>query len=168
MISVRKALRNAPFIENIPGLHLLALGEAWDAVRVPAEAGFVALTRLRATEDRLGPVLYDRPSQRLYFAVPTGSCGTWGDLPVRLLTSDSWLVAPSPYRVGDWFGGWCELPDDDSLTDPDALRHALRVHSKTVGSMETPPWNPLNVPDSTPTSVVSPPALRHPSAPRRS
>lgn len=24
------------------------------------------------------------------------------------------------------FGGWCELPDDDTLTDPDVLRAALQ------------------------------------------
>ncbi|NUK35064.1 hypothetical protein HRW16_09710 [Streptomyces lunaelactis] len=174
-MSVRKALRIAPLVDNIPGLHLLALGEAWDVVRVRAEAGFVALARLRATEERLGPVLYDRPSQRLYYAVPTGSRATWSDLPVRFLSSGSWLVAPNPYRADDWFGGWCELPNDDALTDPDALRHAIEaLPAETVtrpepaAPKENPRWKPLNAPDWMPTSDGSPRASRLPSGLPRS
>ncbi|WP_246258940.1 hypothetical protein [Streptomyces typhae] len=125
MASVREALRTAPLADNTPGLHLLALGEEWDVVRVPAGPGFLALARLRATEEHLGPVLYDLPSERLYYAVPIGGSGTWRDPSVRLLSAGSWLVAPSPYRADDWFGGWCELPDDSTLTDADALRRAL-------------------------------------------
>lgn len=161
-MSVREALRGAPLVDNIPGLHLLALGGAWNVVRVPAEAGFLALARLRAAEEHLGPVLYDRPSQRLYYAVPTGSRDTWRDLPVRLLSSGSWLVAPNPYRSDEWFGGWCELPHDDTLTDPEALRQALGEQSadeparpETAAPKETPTWKPLNAPDSMPTARLA-------------
>ncbi|MEV0318864.1 hypothetical protein ACIBKX_20550 [Streptomyces sp. NPDC050658] len=173
-MSVREALRGAPLVDNIPGLHLLALGEAWDVVRVPAEAGFLALARLRAAEERLGPVLYDQPSQRLYYAIPTGSRDTWCDLPVRVLSSGSWLVAPNPYRSDEWFGGWCELPDDDTLTDPAALRHALEeqhaetAERPTAEPKESPSWKPPNEPASMPTSDASPHASCLPSALPRS
>ncbi|WP_079152677.1 hypothetical protein [Streptomyces sp. RTd22] len=123
---LREALRAAPLIEDVaPGLHLLAVGQEWDVARVPADAGFLALARLREARERIGPVLYDRPGERLYFAVPTGSRGAWADSPVRLLSKGSWLVAPNPYRCGEWFGGWCELPQDERLTAPDRLRWAL-------------------------------------------
>ncbi|SFN69229.1 hypothetical protein SAMN04487980_102885 [Streptomyces sp. cf124] len=35
--------------------------------------------------------------------------------------------------MDDWFGGWCELPDDNTLTDADVLRDALRHPYVTVG-----------------------------------
>ncbi|MEU8569146.1 hypothetical protein AB0C51_12425 [Streptomyces pathocidini] len=134
-MSLREALRAAPLVDDIPGVLLLEVGHEWDVVRVPAHAGFLALTWLRAAEERLGPVLYDRPSARLYFAVPTGSCGSWTGLPVRLLSKGSWLVAPDPYRSDRWLGGWCELPDDETLTDLQPLRQALeQLHLKGRGS----------------------------------
>ncbi|MFH8986700.1 hypothetical protein [Streptomyces sp. NPDC017940] len=36
---------------------------------------------------------------------------------------------PGPHRADDWFGGWCELPDDSTLTDAEALRRALEEQS---------------------------------------
>ncbi|MER6140847.1 hypothetical protein ABT174_12390 [Streptomyces sparsogenes] len=129
-MSLREALRAAPPVEDVPAVHLLAIGHAWDVVRVSADAGFLALARLRTAEERLGPVLHDRPGERLYFAVPTGSQGAWGGLPVWLLSKGSWLVAPNPYRCDEWFGGWCELPDDERLTAPETLRRALE-HPQT-------------------------------------
>ncbi|MGV9754413.1 hypothetical protein ACWDUC_01080 [Streptomyces tricolor] len=71
-------------------------------------------------------MLYDGPSERLYYAIRTGTAGTWAGLPVRHLSSNSWIVAPGPERIDDWFGGWSELPDDDTLTEADALRAALQ------------------------------------------
>lgn len=94
-------------------------------VRVPNAVGFPALDRLRVTEDRIGPVLHDRRGQQLYYAVPTATEDMWHGLPVRVLGRGSWLVAPSPCRSHEWFGRWCELPADDTLTCPDALRCAL-------------------------------------------
>ncbi|MEV8333033.1 hypothetical protein OG211_21420 [Streptomyces niveus] len=163
---VREALRGAPFIDDLPGLHLLAVGEGWDLVRVPAEAGFLALAWLRTTGEDIGPVLYDRPSARLYFAIPTSTDDTWRDLPVRLLTRGSWLVAPNPYRAHEYFGGWCELPDDNTLTDPEKLRHAL--HRYDPAMEERPLWRPSNAPALTPTSAASPPASPRQSALQRS
>ncbi|MFI6941955.1 hypothetical protein ACIBI4_22010 [Streptomyces sp. NPDC050418] len=163
---LREALRSAPQIGDVPGLYFLAAGGNWDLLRVPAEPGFLALALLRTTGEAIGPVLYDRPGARLYFAVPSGTAGTWRDLPVRLLSQGSWLVAPNPYRADEYFGGWCELPDDDTLTDPEKLRHAL--HQYTVATEERPLWRPSNAPALTPTSAVSPPASRRPSALPRS
>ncbi len=105
-MSLREALRAAPLVEDVPGVHLPKVGDQWDVIRVPADAGFLALARLRAAEERLGPVLYDRPSARLYFVVPTGSRGAWDGLLARLLSNGSWLVAPDPYRSEEWFGGF--------------------------------------------------------------
>ncbi|MGP3923899.1 hypothetical protein [Streptomyces sp. 8N616] len=162
-MSLREALRAAPLVDDIPGVHLLAVGHEWDVVRVPADAGFLALARLREAEERLGPVLYDRPGERLYFAVPTGSRGAWAGLPVRLLSKGSWLVAPSPDRSDEWFGGWCELPDDETLTAPDTLRRALeqpQIDSAPqpviVAREERQEWKPSNALDLTPTSGASP------------
>ncbi|MGW0284246.1 hypothetical protein ACWDXT_14170 [Streptomyces sp. NPDC003236] len=125
-MSVRDALRNAPMVNDVQGLRLLKVGDGWDVVRTSAEIGLLALAYLRCIGTSVGPVLYDRPNGRLYYAVPTGSAASWGDLPVRHLSTNSWLVAPGPELLDDWFGGWCELPDDDTLTDTDVLRAALQ------------------------------------------
>ncbi|MFC7266398.1 hypothetical protein [Streptomyces lutosisoli] len=84
-------------------------------------------------------MLYDRPNERLYYAISAGTVDSWDNLPVRHLSSNSWLVAPDVELMDDWFGGWCELPDDDTLTDADALRAALQhpyvdAHQKAPSS----------------------------------
>ena len=125
-MSVRDALRSAPMVTDVPGLRLLRIGDRWDFVRAPADVGFLALAHLRTTGVPVGPVLYDGPNERLYYAIRTGTTGHWNDLPVRHLSSNAWLVAPGLEPMDDWFGGWCELPDDDTLTDAEALRDALQ------------------------------------------
>ncbi|MBZ3906765.1 hypothetical protein [Streptomyces griseiscabiei] len=125
-MSVRDALRSAPLVNDLPGLRLLRIGDHWDFLRTPADIGFLALAHLRTTGVTIGPVLYDGPNERLYYAIRTGTTDGWSDLPVRHLSSGSWLVAPGLELMDDWFGGWCELPDDDTLTDADALRDALQ------------------------------------------
>ncbi|MFI0139455.1 hypothetical protein [Streptomyces luteogriseus] len=126
-MSVRTALRHAPMVGDIPGLRMLRVGDGWDLVRTSAEVGLLALAHLRAIGAPIGPVLYDGPHERLYYAIRTGTADTdWSDLPVRHLSSNSWLVAPGLELMDDWFGGWCELPDDDTLTDPNLLRDALQ------------------------------------------
>ncbi|MFI5617515.1 hypothetical protein [Streptomyces sp. NPDC051567] len=124
-MSLRQALRRASPVERFPGLRLLPVGEEWDVVRMRAEAGFLALAHLRAAQADLGPVLHDRLSERLYFAVPVDSSASWSGLPVKVLAVGSWLVAPDPNGSDGHTGGWCELPDDETLTDPVALRRAL-------------------------------------------
>ncbi|MGJ5805296.1 hypothetical protein ACSCB1_40320 [Streptomyces europaeiscabiei] len=125
-MSVRNALRSAPTVTDVPALRLLRIGDHWDFVQASADVGFLALAHLRTTGVPIGPVLYDGPNERLYYAIRTGTTGHWKDLPVRHLSSNSWLVAPGLELMDDWFGGWCELPDDDTLTDADALRDALQ------------------------------------------
>ncbi|WP_406414696.1 hypothetical protein [Streptomyces sp. NBC_01614] len=134
-MSVRDALRSAPMVNDVPGLRLLRVGESWDLVRTPAEMGFLALAHLRATGAAIGPVLYDGPNERLYYAIRTGTSGSWNDLPVRHLSINSWLVAPGLELIDDWFGGWCELPGDDTLTDADTL-HAALQHPYIGASLE--------------------------------
>ncbi|MGW6526685.1 hypothetical protein [Streptomyces venezuelae] len=126
---LRDALRAAPPLDDLSGLRLLEAGRGWDVVRVPAQEGFLALARLRDVGEPLGPVLYDRPGDRLYFAVYTGSADSWERLPVRFLSRGGWFVVPRPDHHDEWFGGWCELPGDGTLTDPDVLRRALRAGS---------------------------------------
>ncbi|MFW6692963.1 hypothetical protein [Streptomyces sp. MAR4 CNX-425] len=174
-MSLREALRAAPLVEDVPGVHLLAVGHGWDVVRVPADAGFLALARIRVAEERLGPVLYDRPGERLYFAVPTGSRDAWAGLPVRLLSKGSWLVAPNPHRSEERFAGWRELPDDERLTAPATLRRALeerQINSapqpEIVAREERQEWKPSNAPVLTPTSGASPRASLPRSARHRS
>jgi hypothetical protein len=135
MTSVRDALRSAPMVNDVPGLRLLKVGDGWDLVRTTAEAGLLALAHLRSTGALIGPVLYDGPNERLYYAIAPGPADRWDDLPVRHLSTNSWLVAPGVERLDDWFGGWCELPDDGTLTDADALRTALQ-HPYVVGARE--------------------------------
>ncbi|WP_369186203.1 hypothetical protein [Streptomyces sp. R08] len=125
-MSVRTALRRAPMVGGLPGLRMLRVGDGWDLVRTSAEVGLLALAHLRAIGATIGPVLYDGPNERLYYAIRTGTADRWDDLPVRHLSSNSWLVAPGLELMDDWFGGWCELPKDDTLTDPDLLRAALQ------------------------------------------
>ncbi|MDT0613509.1 hypothetical protein [Streptomyces lancefieldiae] len=137
-MSVREALRSAPLVNDVPGLRLLRVGDGWDLVRTPAAVGFLALAHLRATSTAIGPVLYDGPNERLYYAIDTGTAGSWGDLPVRHLTTNSWLVTPSPPLIDDWFGGWCELPDDETLTDADVLHAALTNPYVTATASEAP------------------------------
>ncbi|WP_406482426.1 hypothetical protein [Streptomyces sp. NBC_01615] len=136
---VREALRSAPMVDDVPGLRLLQVGDGWDLVRTPADIGLLVLAHLRATGAPIGPVLYDRPNERLYYAISAGTVDSWDNLPVRHLSSNSWLVAPDVELMDDWFGGWCELPDDDTLTDADALRAALQhpyvdAHQKAPSS----------------------------------
>ncbi|MFI9835179.1 hypothetical protein ACIHIX_46825 [Streptomyces sp. NPDC051913] len=138
-MSVRDALRRAPTIGDIPGLRLLRVGDGWDLVRTPAEIGFLALARLRASDALVGPVLYDGPNKRLYYAIQTTTADSgWDGLPVRHLSSNSWLVAPGLEVMDDWFGGWCELPDDDTLTGPEALRAALQQACLTAACHKAP------------------------------
>ncbi|MDX3067124.1 hypothetical protein F9278_26145 [Streptomyces phaeolivaceus] len=125
-MSVRDALRSAPMATDVPGLRLLQVGDHWDFVRTPADLGFLALAHLRTTGVPIGPVLYDGPNERLYYAIRTGTTGHWNDRSVRLISNNSWLVAPGLELMDDWFGGWCELPDDETLTDTDALLDALQ------------------------------------------
>ncbi|AKN71111.1 hypothetical protein QR97_15960 [Streptomyces sp. PBH53] len=125
-MSVHEALRSAPLVADAAGLRLLRVGDGWDLVRAPAKIGLPALAHLRAIDAPIGPVLYDGPGERLYYAIRTGTAGTWTGLPVRHLSSNSWIVAPGPERIDDWFGGWYELPADDTLTEADALRAALQ------------------------------------------
>ncbi|MFJ9740111.1 hypothetical protein [Streptomyces sp. NPDC101166] len=105
---------------------MLRVGAGWDLVCTPAETGLLALAHLRATGAAIGPVLYDGPNERLYYAIATGTAEIWSDLPVRHLSTDSWLVAPGPEQKDGWLGGWCELPDDNTLTDVEALHAALQ------------------------------------------
>lgn len=135
MISVRDVLRSAPMVSDVPGLRLLKVGDGWDLVRTSAQTGLLALAHLRTTGASIGPVLYDGPNERLYYAIATGTADRWDDLPVRHLSTNSWLVAPGVERLDDWFGGWCELPDDDTLTDADALRTALQ-HPYVAGAQK--------------------------------
>lgn len=125
-MSVRNALRSAPMVNDVPGLRLLRVGDGWDLVRTPAEMGFLALAHLRATGAVIGPVLYDGPNERVYYAIKPGTAGIWGDLPVRHLSTNSWLVSPGLELIDDWFGGWCELPDDETVTDANTLHAALQ------------------------------------------
>ncbi|SFN69247.1 hypothetical protein SAMN04487980_102886 [Streptomyces sp. cf124] len=92
-MSVRQALACAPMVNDVPGLRLLRVGDRWDFVRAPADIGFLALAHLRATGQPIGPVLYDGPNERLYYAIRTGTAEGWSDLPVRHLSVNSWLVA---------------------------------------------------------------------------
>ncbi|MEU0069767.1 hypothetical protein ABZ027_09545 [Streptomyces sp. NPDC006332] len=137
-MSVRDALRRAPLVNDVPGLRLLKVGDGWDVVRTSAGIGLLALAYLRFIGTSVGPVLYDRPHQRLYYAVPTGTAASWDGLPVRHLSTNSWLVAPGLELLDDWFGGWCELPDDDTLTDAEALRAALQ-HPYVATALEGKP-----------------------------
>ena len=134
---LREALRSALMVNDVPGLRLLQVGGYWDLVRIPADIGFLALAHLRATGAAIGPVLYDKPNERLYYAIRTGTLVSWDDLPVRHLSSNSWLVAPGLELMDDWFGGWCELPDDNTLTDVDTLRAALS-HPYVLAGQEDP------------------------------
>ncbi|MFE5923195.1 hypothetical protein [Streptomyces sp. NPDC056468] len=116
-------------------LPLLRVGAGWNLVRTPAENGFLALAHLRSTGAAIGPVLYDGPNERLYYAIATGTAESWSELPVRHLSTNSWLVAPGMELIDDWLGGWCKLPDDDTLTDADAL-HAALQHSYVSAALE--------------------------------
>ncbi|MFD5536412.1 hypothetical protein ACFWIJ_00785 [Streptomyces sp. NPDC127079] len=135
MTSFRDALRRAPMVEDAPGLRLLKVGDGWDLVRTSAEIGLLALGHLRATGEPIGPVLYGRTNGRLYYAIETGTVGHWENLPVRHLSTNSWLVAPGLEILDGWFGGWCELPDDDTLTDAATLRTVLR-HPYVIAAAE--------------------------------
>nr|WSY52686.1 hypothetical protein OG999_22905 [Streptomyces sp. NBC_00886] len=84
MMSVRDALRSAPVVSDVPGLRLLKVGDGWDLVRTSTETGLLALAHLRGTGTSIGPVLYDGPNERLYYAIAPGAADRWNDPRLRL------------------------------------------------------------------------------------
>lgn len=174
-MSVRDALRRAPMIGDIPALRLLHVGDGWDLVRTPAQIGFLALTHLRATDAPVGPVLYDGPNRRLYYAIQTTTSDSgWDGLPVRHLSRNSWLVTPGLEVMDDWFGGWCEFPTTTRSLGP-LLNHLDRrtrsfrartgVSPFEVGSIEDALPDPGNLPPNC--GRASTPCSPSPSCPHR-
>ncbi|MBW8702027.1 hypothetical protein MBT84_20675 [Streptomyces sp. MBT84] len=123
MTSVRDALRCAPLVEDVPGLRLLKVGDGWDFVRTSAGIGLLALAYLRAAGTPIGPVLYDRTNGRLYYAITTGTAGDWGDLPVRHLSANSWLVAPGLENLDAWSAAGANPTTTPSPTPPPSAPH---------------------------------------------
>ena len=131
-MSVHAALRRAPMIGDIPGLRLLRVGDEWDLIRTSSEVGLLDLAHLRAVGASIGPVLYDGPNERLYYAIQTGTADRWDDLPVRHLSSNSWLVAPG-IRTEVLFSALDNAPYQ-LATDPVSGHHYQRAYAQAVHS----------------------------------
>ncbi|MGX1547221.1 hypothetical protein [Streptomyces adustus] len=105
------------------GMLLLPAGIRWDAVKLPREQGRLAYTRLQNRAVALGPILWDRWRDHMYFLVSTGSAALWPGPNPRLVTTGGWLVAPDPRRPLRR-AVWLPCALDGSLTCPDQLFRA--------------------------------------------
>ena len=134
-MSVRDALRRAPMVNDVPGLRLLKVGDGWDVVRISAQTGLLALAYLRGTGTSVGPVLYDRPNERLYYAIPTGTAASWDDLPdgTSPPTPGSSHQAWSCSTTGSAAGASCPTTTPSPTRTPSAPRsntHTSRLPRK--------------------------------------
>ncbi|GGS16633.1 hypothetical protein GCM10010269_64700 [Streptomyces humidus] len=105
------------------GMLLLPAGIRWDAVKIPGEQGWLAYTRLQNRAASLGPILWDRWLDHMYFLVPTGSAALWPGPNPRLVTTGGWLAAPDPRRPVRR-AVWLPCAPDGRLTRPDQLFRA--------------------------------------------
>jgi hypothetical protein len=106
-------------------------GREWDVVAVaPMAAGLDALAAMRADTRRGYQVLADHLSDRRYVAVPTGSSGTFEDIPgVRVLSSGHQLLTPSTPQDGTIAADWVSHQRGDkppALIAADRLAERLR------------------------------------------
>ncbi|MGW4756229.1 hypothetical protein [Streptomyces chartreusis] len=104
------------------GILLLPAGIRWDAVKVLGEQGRLAYVRLQNRGASLGPILWDRWRDHMYFLVPTGSAALWPGPKPRLITTGGWLATPDPRRAPRR-AVWLCAPEV-SLTRPDHLLRA--------------------------------------------
>ncbi|MEW2405825.1 hypothetical protein ACIPJQ_21370 [Streptomyces griseoviridis] len=140
---------------SVPGLRLLKVGDGWDVVRTSAEIGLLAPACLRGTGISVGPVLHDKPNGRLYHAVPTDSAASWEDLPVRHLSTNSWLVAPgwNGSTTGSADGASCLTTTPSPTRTPSAPRSSTRTSPRpTTKRIPTPASGTRAHAPSTPTA----------------
>jgi hypothetical protein len=117
----------------------LPCGVRWHAARVAGHIGEPVLDRLMADDSQaVGPVLRAARTSALYWLLPVevGARARWSHLPVRVLTSDSYLAAPSPDSHAHKPAGWVRWPEaTGTLTSPDLLAGAVeRELQRTVGA----------------------------------
>lgn len=108
------------------GVMLLAAGIRWDAVKIPAKQGRWVHSRLQGEGAPLGPVLWDRMREQMYFLVPAGFTRLWDGSGVRIVTSGGWLAAPDPCRFLRR-AVWLPCVPDGRLTSPEQLGAAIRA-----------------------------------------
>lgn len=113
---------------------LVAVGGAWDVLRIPDARGLPLFAWLSADPEdrqRLGPVVHSRRSAVTYWLIPTGTVPEAWPADCRLLSRGSWVSLPS-YGLDDRSARWLHLPDDDTqLTGATWLAAALDTTRST-------------------------------------
>ncbi|MCC9307660.1 hypothetical protein LN042_11195 [Kitasatospora sp. RB6PN24] len=107
---------------------LLPCGVRWHAVRMAGHIGKPVLDRLLSDGASVGPVLRAGRTGALYWLLPVevDARARWAQLPVRLLTSSSYLAAPSPDSHAHEPAGWVHWPEvTGTLTSPELLATAI-------------------------------------------
>ncbi|MFI0827325.1 hypothetical protein ACH4Q7_23035 [Streptomyces roseolus] len=98
-----------------------AVGEEWDAVRVPRDVGRLALDILGP---RSGAVIEDGTA--FYWLLPVGSTDGWDLATTRALPAGTTLAVPLARRTVGPGPHWRICPGDDRLLTPaDVLRAAV-------------------------------------------
>jgi hypothetical protein len=110
---------------------------ACDLVTVPARQGLEAVDILRrAAAPEVGPVLHDGVRDTLGFLVPPGTADRW-DLPGSACTRTAGRGLRIPVEPPVRGSGWLLPPgDEDTVTDPEALRAALGEAARLIAAAD--------------------------------
>jgi len=106
---------------------LLPVGVDWDCARTPAALGMPVLDRLLAEPcdaAMLGPVLWDREADLLYWPVQRGASDHY-PAGVDLLRAGAWIGVPGSDGALSSRAVWLHLPDRAQCTPPVWLAAAL-------------------------------------------
>ncbi|MCX4974201.1 hypothetical protein [Streptomyces sp. NBC_00620] len=119
--------------ESTAGMHMVAAGAEWDAIKVSQTFALQALQRLAEP----GAVLVDPGGAVIYFFVAPGSTAGWEVPQTTALSETAYVVLPPDGRENPPGPYWLIPPSRGRLhTNLDALRAALDV---AIGPR---PWAP--------------------------
>lgn len=107
-------------------------GRHWDAILTCAALGERAVAILGA---QAGPVINDELGQRYFVLVPTCVADQWDEPNTQAWGAGT--VVPVPGLEASCGQLWRVPPDGSRLTDPDALRIALKAAADTSPDKET-------------------------------
>ncbi|MFC8521166.1 hypothetical protein [Streptomyces sp. NPDC057257] len=128
---------SATRLPTAAGCRLHAVGQDWDAIRIPRALGLAAMTILGP---RCGAVLEHPHKSAVYYFVPVGTAAEW-EVDGTTAIGEGGTLAIPPTRHTEAVGPhWLVCPgDSDWLTDALALQAALEdcSASRTAAELAT-------------------------------